>query len=65
MYGPLNACFQASAELCVTARFLAIHITLHEDKLGDGVHPGFTNAERPDAWLLVQGNQASLVHGAV
>jgi hypothetical protein len=42
--------------LRVTARFLAIHSALHEDKLGDGAHLGFTYAERRDSWLLVQGN---------
>ena len=45
VYGPLDACFQSGAELRVAARFFAIQFALHEDKLGDGAHPGFTDAE--------------------
>ena len=65
MYGPLDASFQSGAELRVAAGFLAVQSTLHENKFGDSMHPGFANAERPDARLFVQGNQASLAHGSV
>jgi hypothetical protein len=32
MYGPLNASIQSGAELHVSACFLAVQSTLHEDK---------------------------------
>ena len=65
VYGPLDASFQAGTELRVSALFLAIQSALHEDEFGDSTHPGFTNAERPDARLFVQGNQTTLVNGSL
>jgi hypothetical protein len=65
VYCAFDSGLEAGAKLRVSARSLAVSSALHEDEFGDGAHPGFANAKRPDAGLLVQGNQASLAHGAV
>lgn len=65
MNSPFDADLEACAQLGVSECLLSVHATMGEDKLGDGLHPHFSNAKRQYARLLVKLDEAALLHHVI
>ena len=63
--GPLYSSREASTQVVVPTSSSGLMSTEEDDRLCHQSPVDFANANRPDAWLLVQGNQATCHEGTV